>query len=278
MTVSLNLTTSVTLTDSWGEPQTTKGLVVLDAVSWSSSNPSVAAAGANGQILAGTCGTAVITARDSSGHTATTDLVVDHTWGDWTTASAATVFEAEQQIRTCTVCGASETRTKGKKLTPTLKLSATSLKLQQNQSVAIQVSNLANGDSVVSWKSDNTDIVKVSSTGTITAQKKTGKAYVTVTLTSKKQAVITVTVQAGKITTTKITGVSKKLTLKKGKKKTLHPVITPSNSQDKVTYRTSNKKVATVSKSGVITAKKAGKATITVTSGTKKVTVTVTVK
>ena len=84
--------------------------------------------------------------------------------------------------------------------------------------------------------------------------------------------------QKQKVTTTKISGLKKKLTLKKGKKLTLKPVITPITSQDKVTYKTSDKKVATVSAKGVITGKKAGKAKITVTSGKKKVTVTVTVK
>lgn len=46
----------------------------------------------------------------------------------------------------------------------------------------------------------------------------------------------------------------------------------------KVTWSTSNKKVATVSKSGVVTGKKAGKATITAKAGSKKFTCKVTVK
>ena len=47
---------------------------------------------------------------------------------------------------------------------------------------------------------------------------------------------------------------------------------------EKVTFTSSNKKVATVSKTGKITAKKAGKAKITVKAGKKKVTVNVVVK
>jgi uncharacterized protein YjdB len=47
---------------------------------------------------------------------------------------------------------------------------------------------------------------------------------------------------------------------------------------EKITYSSSNKSIATVSSSGVITGKKKGKTTITVKSGTKKVVVTVTVK
>ena len=46
----------------------------------------------------------------------------------------------------------------------------------------------------------------------------------------------------------------------------------------KITYKTSNKAIATVSNKGVITAKKPGKVKITVQAGTKKFVVTVTVK
>jgi len=55
-------------------------------------------------------------------------------------------------------------------------------------------------------------------------------------------------------------------------------VISPLTSVEKVTYKTSNKKVATVSSRGVITAKKKGTAKITVKSGKKTYTVTVKVK
>lgn len=66
----------------------------------------------------------------------------------------------------------------------------------------------------------------------------------------------------------KLTG-KKSITLAKGKKATLTTTVTVKpnkNANKKVTYKTSNKKVATVSKKGVIKAKKAGKATITVAS------------
>lgn len=46
----------------------------------------------------------------------------------------------------------------------------------------------------------------------------------------------------------------------------------------KVTFKSSSPKVASVNKKGVITAKKAGKATITIKAGNKKVKVKVTVK
>ena len=51
---------------------------------------------------------------------------------------------------------------------------------------------------------------------------------------------------------------------------TLAPILTPITTQQKVTYKTSNKKVCTVSKKGLLTAKKKGTAKITVQSGSKK--------
>ena len=131
--------------------------------------------------------------------------------------------------------------------------------LKTGQTTKLEVSSLAEGDSVVSWKSDNEKVVKVSSDGKLTAQKK-GTAVVTVTLGSGLTKEIQVTVQKAKAETKKISGLPKTVTLKKGKKLTLRPVITPADSQDKVTYKSSNKKVATVSAKGVVKGKKAGKA------------------
>ena len=70
----------------------------------------------------------------------------------------------------------------------------------------------------------------------------------------------------------------RKLTLKKGKSFRLKVTLTPADSQDKITYKTSNKKIATVSKTGKIKAKKKGKVKITVISGKKKAVCTVKVK
>lgn len=70
-----------------------------------------------------------------------------------------------------------------------------------------------------------------------------------------------------------------RVTLAKGKKVTLKATVATSNATDKnVTFTSSNTKVATVNAKGVVTAKKAGKATITAKAGIKKATCKIVVK
>ena len=206
-----------------------------------------------------------------------TPTEVPEVFGPWQTISTATVFAPEQQRRTSNK-GRQETRTVGSKLTPTIKLNARSIRLKKKQSTTkVQVSGLAAGDRVQSWTTSNKKVATVTSRGKITA-KKTGKARIIITLVSGKKAVVNVTVQKTAVKTTKISGLKKSVVLKRRQKLKLKPVISPLTSVEKVTYKTSNKKVATVSNKGVITAKKKGSAKITVKSGKKSYTVTVKVK
>lgn len=204
-----------------------------------------------------------------------------HQWSNWKKTADATVFAPEQQERSCTICGKTETQTVGSKLsaTATVNVSSVTLKVKQNTS-SVKVTGLAKGDSVKTWKSTNTKVFKVTGkadgTCKLTGVKK-GTAKLEITLASGLKKTVTVKVQAKTVKTSKISGLAKKMTVQKGAKATLKPVITPATSQQKVTYSSSNKKVATVSSKGIITAKKAGTAKITVKSGSKKVTVTVTV-
>ena len=134
----------------------------------------------------------------------------------------------------------------------------------------------------MSWKSSNTRIVKVAwksnGSSTITAGNKTGKAKITITLKSGLQKVVKVTVQKNAVKTKKITGVTKNLRLNKKQKVVLHPVIIPLTSTQKIIYKSSNSKVASVNSKGQITAKKKGTAKITVKSGKKSYVITVKVR
>ena len=100
---------------------------------------------------------------------------------------------------------------------------------------------------------------------------------VTITLASGKKQVISITVQKTTVRTTKITGLKSSVTVARNKKLTLKPDISPITSQEKVTYRSSNKKIATVSSKGVVKGRRKGTVTITVKSGkvTKKIKITV---
>ena len=209
-----------------------------------------------------------------------------HTWSSWTTTSEATVFAKEVQKRTCSVCKTTETREVGNKLKATMKVSANTVPLKVKQSIRnFKVTGMAKGDSVKSWKSSNTKIVKVSgkANGTckISAQKRTGTARITITLKSGLKKTIKIKVQKSAVKTTKITGFKggkKSITLKKGKKFTLVPICKPISSREKATFTSSNKKVVKVDSKGRIKALKPGKATITVKVGNKKVKFKVTVK
>ena len=143
----------------------------------------------------------------------------------------------------------------------------------------VRVLVFAKGDKVAKWESSNTKVVKVNNAGKITATKKTGKATITVTTECGAKATLKVTVQKKAVKLTKLTVNKKKVTLKKGEKFALVVKKTPITAADKVTFKSSNKKVAKVSKKGVITTgSKTGKATITVKAGKKTVKVKVTVK
>ena len=204
-----------------------------------------------------------------------------HKWSNWKRTAAATVFKPEVQTRKCSACNKSETRNIGKKLAPKATLNASTVTLKVKQSTSrLKVTGLAKGDSVKSWKSSNSKIFTVSGKSNGTCKitgKKSGTAKLQITLASGLKKTVKVKVQTAAVKTSKIT-VSKNVTVQKGKRVTLKPVVTPFTSSQKVTYTSSNKKIATVSSKGVVTGKKKGTVKITVKSGSKSVKVTVKVK
>ena len=195
----------------------------------------------------------------------------------WKTTAKATVFRPAKQEGTCSLCGKKQTRNYGSKLKATIKLNVSSITLKRKQATTKVKVSMAYGDSIKSWASSNKKIVTVDKKGKIKAGTKTGTAKITVTLKRGKKATLKVKVQTAKVKTTKISGLKKKLTIKKGKSVTLKPVGSPITSQEKVTYRSSNKKIATVSSKGVVKGRRKGTVTITVKSGkvTKKIKITV---
>ena len=129
----------------------------------------------------------------------------------------------------------------------------------------------------VEWKTSDKKLATVKN-GVVTINKKAklkkkGKTYVTITATakdgSKKKA--TVKIEIVKKVTVKKVKISGSKSVKAGKKVTLKANITPAIAGNKgVTWKTSNKKWATVNSKGVVTSKKAGKGkTVKITATSK---------
>ena len=132
----------------------------------------------------------------------------------------------------------------------------------------------------VTYKTSNKKIATVNAKGKITAKKKgTAKIYVISKANKKKKCTITVTVGTP---VTKVKLNKTKSTMTVGKKQTLKATVTPKKASSKaVVWKSSNKKVATVTSKGVVKAKKAGTVTITATAkdgSGKKASCKVTVK
>jgi uncharacterized protein YjdB len=127
------------------------------------------------------------------------------------------------------------------------------------------VATVKNGVGATTYKSNNTKIAKVNAKGVVTAVK-AGTAKITVTNNGVKK-VFTVTVKNPKLNKTSVklyrTG---KYTLK------------VTGKVGKATFKSSNKKIATVNSKGVIVAKSKGTATVTVKSNGVTLKTKVTVK
>lgn len=166
-----------------------------------------------------------------------------------------------------------------------IKLNATKFNLQKGKTtkaLAIKSSTYSD-DPIVSVTSSNNKILKASLKGnTITLKGvKTSNKYVTVKVVTKSGATATckIKVVKSKVSTSKLKLNKKNITLKKGKSTALVVTQTPISATDKLTWTSSNKKIATVNKKGKIVAKKKGSCVISAKSSNgKKVTCKVKVK
>lgn len=136
------------------------------------------------------------------------------------------------------------------------------------KSKTAKLSGSASNGAALSWSSSNPSVATVDSTGKVKAVK-AGTAYITAS-TNGASARCKITVKNPTIKLNKKTA-----TAYKGIKYTLKASTSYAT---KVTWKSSNKKIATVSSKGVVTPKKKGKVTITATAYGKKVTCKITVK
>lgn len=135
-------------------------------------------------------------------------------------------------------------------------------------------------DAVKSYTSSNKTVATVNSKGVVYGVN-TGTAIITVETKKGAKAQCKVTVSKNVVKTQKITlkNIKKsKVSVKRKGTFTIKAVISPKNSTQKLSYVTSNKKIATVSAKGKITGKKKGNCVVTVKSGSKSKKILVTVK
>ncbi len=206
-------------------------------VSWKSSNTKVATVDKNGKVKAVSKGTATITVTTADGSKRATCKVTVKI-----PATKISVNTKQLYIQ------------KGKRAT----IKATMGPVETTDKITVKVSN-------------KNVTVKAGKNGEFTITgKKNGKATVTLTTTSGKRATVSVSVEKRAIKAKSVKLNKKNATLVAGKTITLKAAINPKKTTDTLSWKSSNKKVATVDKFGVVTAKKAGTATITVTTSSGK--------
>ena len=276
-------------------------------VTYASDNETVASVDENGKVTAKAAGTAVITATSAAGKTAQYKLTVK-TPSVKLNASAKTLYvkgsPATVTLKATTAgvtgkvtytsskpsvaavaangkvtakaagtavitakCGNYKATCKITVKKPAVKASASAKTVFVGGTSQIKVEKTGVSGKVT-YTSSNKSVAVVSTGGKVTA-KKAGTATITVKCGGYK-ATCRITVKKGSLKITSKTAVSVK-----AKKTTA--IKAAATSKAKITYRSSNTKVATVSSKGVVKGVKKGKAVIYVSSNgiTKKVTVTV---
>lgn len=122
----------------------------------------------------------------------------------------------------------------------------------------------------LSWKSSNTNVATVTQAGVVTVKKNTGGKSVTITASatdgSGKKAAYKITSMKGVVSKIALSGVSKKIAA--GKQIKLTAKVTASkNANKKLSWKSSNTKIATVTQTGMVTIKKnTGGKSVTITA------------
>ena len=271
------------------------------SVTWKSSDTGIATVSSSGKVKGVKAGTATITCTSvTTGLSATCEVTVSYVKLDKTTASVntgktltlkATVYPSTLDDRSVTwkssntkiatvstsgkvkgvkagtatiTCTSNATGLSAscKVTVGSVSLDKTTLILQKGKTstltATVAPSTLA--DQSVTWKSSDTGIATVSSSGKVK-----GVKYGTATITCTSNA-------TGLSTSCEVTVVYVKLSkttvgLEKGKTLTLKATVYPSTLEDRsVTWKSSDTKIATVSSSGKVTGVGYGTATITCTS------------
>ncbi|MCC2857548.1 Ig-like domain-containing protein [Longicatena sp. 210702-DFI.1.204] len=269
-------------------------------VTWKSSKPSIATVSSNGVVTGKKAGTVTITAKAFGKSVTKTIKVVEPSLkvtgstslyrGKTTTLKATTSYStkvtwksSKPSIATVSSSGVVTGKKAGTvyiyanaygksvkyKLTikePALKLNKSSSSIYKGKTTTLKATTSYR--TKVTWKSSNSSIATVSSTGDVTG-KKAGTAYIYANAYGKSVK-CKVTVKNPTITLNK-----SKATAYAGKSYTLKATT---SYRTKISWKSSNTKIATVDSKGMVKLKKAGKVTISATAFGKKVNCVLTVK
>ena len=269
-------------------------------ITWMSSNPLIATVSSNGVVTGKKAGTVTITAKAFGKSVTKTIKVVEPSLkvtgstslyrGKTTTLKATTSYStkvtwksSKPSIATVSSSGVVTGKKAGTvyiyanaygksvkyKLTikePALKLNKSSSSIYKGKTTTLKATTSYR--TKVTWKSSNSSIATVSSTGVVTG-KKAGTAYIYANAYGKSVK-CKVTVKNPTITLNK-----SKATAYAGKSYTLKAAT---SYRTKISWKSSNTKIATVDSKGMVKLKKAGKVTISATAFGKKVNCVLTVK
>lgn len=150
---------------------------------------------------------------------------------------------------------------KPKKLTVTSSVSSKVIDVKGTTKISVKSVSPKNASRSVTYKSSNTKIASVSSKGTVKG-KKTGSVTITATSKVNKKVKASVKLKVKDLKPSKVS-IPAALSLTNGKKAIVKATVSPSGVYAPVKFSSSNTKVATVSSTGTVTAKSAGKAVIT---------------
>lgn len=161
-----------------------------------------------------------------------------------------------------------------------LKATSTTVDIKGKVKVSVYKTKPSKASKSVKWKSSNKKVATVSKSGYVTGKKK-GTVKITATSKKRKKVKKTIKIKVTNLKAKSVTMSKKSAILFPNDKTTLKATVKGSAGfyNQGVTWKSSNTSVATVTSKGIVTAKKAGKATITATEkgGSKKATCAVTV-
>lgn len=161
-----------------------------------------------------------------------------------------------------------------------LKATSTTVDIKGKVKVSVYKTKPSKASKSVKWKSSNKKVATVSKSGYVTGKKK-GTVKITATSKKNKRAKKTIKIKVTNLKAKSVTMSKKSANMYPGQKSALKATVKGRTGfyNQGVYWKSSNTKIATVDSKGNVTAKAAGKATITATErgGSKKATCAVNV-